>query len=360
MDRRARVVPNLGATLRLVYRKAGLRLARGIPAPPTLVRALQRDLRRLGYLKSGIDGQFGRGTEQAVRALQWDLLFNNGSGSDGPAPVPMTAHNGGRVTAVDGALDERLAACLGDILADDRVPSLPRSTRPVTENRRALDRVRHLGQAPVPVPFLLAIIQQESGGLHFRVPTRGDTDNFIVVGLDRNDQAHPDRISSRGYGIGQYTLFHHPPRKEDVETLMLDPVKNVERAVRELGEKFDHFVTGGSPATRADDRSDEIGAGPLRRCKYAPDDPRYELDCRRCAMDAGLLTIGPASRLRPGSSEQLAPTPYHPETHYDSVPNRARLGCDWPYAVRRYNGSGPNSYHYQFQVLQRLLSGPPA
>jgi hypothetical protein len=26
--------------------------------------------------------------------------------------------------------------------------------------------------------------------------------------------------------------------------------------------------------------------------------------------------------------------------------------------VRRYNGSGVNSYHYQFQVLQRLTRPP--
>ena len=40
------------------------------------------------------------------------------------------------------------------------------------------------------------------------------------------------------------------------------------------------------------------------------------------------------------------------------VPNRATLGCDWPYAVRRYNGSGVDSYHYQFQVLKRLTRPP--
>jgi hypothetical protein len=40
------------------------------------------------------------------------------------------------------------------------------------------------------------------------------------------------------------------------------------------------------------------------------------------------------------------------------VPDRAALGCDWPYAVRRYNGSGVDSYHYQFQVLERLTKPP--
>jgi peptidoglycan hydrolase-like protein with peptidoglycan-binding domain len=340
----------------LVYRKAGLRLTRGTRAAPAVIRALQRDLRRLGYLRSGLDGQFGHDTEQAVRSLQWDLLFNNGAGPDGTAPVPLTSHNGGRVAAVTGVVDERLAGCLEDILRDGRVPSLPRSRQPARDNRRVLEEVRSVA-APVPVPFLLAIVEQESGGRHFRVPIKGDTDNFIVVGLDRNDRTNPDHITSRGYGIGQYTLFHHPPRPDEVEGLMLDPERNVARAIEELAEKFDHFVAGGTSATRADDRLDEIGAGPLRRCRYAPEDPRYLRDCHRCALDAGTLSIGPTSRLRPGAPEVLAPTPYHPETHYDDVPDRARLGCDWPYAARRYNGSGLNSYHYQFQVLQRIRRG---
>jgi hypothetical protein len=42
---------------------------------------------------------------------------------------------------------------------------------------------------------------------------------------------------------------------------------------------------------------------------------------------------------------------------------RAPLSSDrtalqsWPYAVRRYNGAGVNSYHYQAQVLLRVLNG---
>jgi hypothetical protein len=39
------------------------------------------------------------------------------------------------------------------------------------------------------------------------------------------------------------------------------------------------------------------------------------------------------------------------------VPDRKQFGCDWPYAARRYNGSGVNSYHYQAQVLLRILNG---
>ena len=38
------------------------------------------------------------------------------------------------------------------------------------------------------------------------------------------------------------------------------------------------------------------------------------------------------------------------------VPDRAEFGCDWPYAVRRYNGSGPDSYHYQTTILLKLAA----
>ena len=34
---------------------------------------------------------------------------------------------------------------------------------------------------------------------------------------------------------------------------------------------------------------------------------------------------------------------------------RRNFECDWPYAVRRYNGSGPNSYSYQALVLKKRL-----
>jgi hypothetical protein len=36
------------------------------------------------------------------------------------------------------------------------------------------------------------------------------------------------------------------------------------------------------------------------------------------------------------------------------VPVRKNIGCDWPYAIRRYNGAGINSYHYQAKVLKNL------
>src|SRR6266704_3543895 len=163
----------LGGTLisMIPYRRPGLVLVPGM-APGHLVLALQRDLRALGYLRNGLDGHFGPATTAAVRALQHDLLFNDGRGRDGRAPGAMR----------------------------------------------------------VPMPFLLAVLAQESGLRHFRVPRLGDPDDFLVIGLNRGDAVRPDHITSRGYGIGQYTLFHHPPRADEVRTVMIDPLLNVRRA----------------------------------------------------------------------------------------------------------------------------------
>jgi hypothetical protein len=340
-----------------VYHRPGVVLRRDGNAAASLVRELQQDLRKLGYLRSGIDGQFGEGTESAVRALQYDLLFAVQHGADGDAPVALTTFNRGRVRDVTGVLDEHLAGCLEDLLDDDRVPPLPRSDDPARQNLAAFAAVQSLTGLRVPRMFLLAILLQESGGWHFRIPTSTDADDYIVVGLDRNDGAHRDRITSRGYGIGQYTLFHHPPRRDEVASLMLDPVRNVERAVRELNEKFETFVNG--PTDTADDRRAEIGTGPLRRCRFTPGDPRYMADCLRCAAESP-VDIGPTTPLYPGTTETLRPTPYHDATAYKAVPDRRTLGCDWPYAVRRYNGGGLNSYHYQYETLRRLTRPPLA
>ena len=343
----------------LVYHRPGLVLARSSVSADPLVKALQRDLRRLGYLRSGLDGGFGEGTERAVRALQWDLLHAGQRGPDGEAPVSIRTFNRNRVTGVTGVLDEGLAACLEDILADDRVPALPRSDDPARANRAAFASVQTLVGLAVPRPFLLAILLQESGGLHFRMPTSANADDFIVVGLDRNDAGQPDHITSRGYGMGQYTLFHHPPRPDEVDTVMRDPVRNVQRAVSELREKLERFVAGPTTGQQADDRLADFGPGPLRRCRFAADDPRFMTDCARCASEA-LVDIDATRPLYPGTTDTLRPTEYHPETSYKKVPDRARLGCDWPYAVRRYNGGGVNSYHYQYKVLQRLTRLPLA
>ena len=338
------------------YQQPNLRLAAGEPGDPALVKALQRDLRQLGYLARGIDGAFGAGTERAVRALQWDLLNNRGesSGSDGAAPVSLVDYNRGRVVAVDGVLEQDLAACLTDLIADDSVPKLPNAEDPVAENRRALEAIASAGGGVVPGPILQAISIQESGGRHYCVPHGADEDDFVAVGLDR--RFGDDRVTSRGYGIGQYTLFHHPPRPEEVSSLMLDPVGNVGRAVRVLRQKFDGLVAAGS--SRADDRDAEHPGLPLRVCRYEPSDRRYLRDCRACAGEARKLEISEGTPVYRGAPIAYRPDRYYASADYSGVPDRADFLCDWPYAVRRYNGGGNDSYHYQTRVLLHLLALP--
>ncbi len=104
----------------LSYRKTGLVLKRGGRGTRQQVKDLQRDLRRLGYLRSGIDGGFGPGTELALKALQHDLLNNAGRSTrgDGDASVRVLDYNRGRVDDVTGHVDKDLAGCIADILDD--------------------------------------------------------------------------------------------------------------------------------------------------------------------------------------------------------------------------------------------------
>src|SRR3954466_4776635 len=116
----------------LSYRQTGLVLKIGAGmATAAQVRDLQRDLRRLGYLKSGIDGNFGSGTARAVRALQNDLLTNDGKSraGDGAAPVRMIDFNRG-VTAVTGEADQALVESISAVLDNPSVPALPSSADP--------------------------------------------------------------------------------------------------------------------------------------------------------------------------------------------------------------------------------------
>ena len=135
--------------MRRPYRQPGLVLRPRSGPPDPLAKILQEDLRSLGYLRAGIDGRFGDGTASAVRALQQDLLTAGQHGSDGDAPVALQTFNRGRVTGLTGVVDERLAACIEDILDDHRIPALPSSAEPAQANRDAMARIRRIVGLPV-------------------------------------------------------------------------------------------------------------------------------------------------------------------------------------------------------------------
>ena len=341
------------------YQGLGGLLAQG-SGNSAAVKALQHDLRALGYLYQGIDGDFGGGTGAAVRALTWDLLNNNGASTqnDGPAPVAMSSFNLGAAPQVTDSVDPTLANCIAGLMANDSVTKLPSSDDAVAANTTAMEALRAMLGTKAPPPFMAAMVRQESSGQHFRVPTARDEDNFVVVGLDRNNDAAPDAITSRGYGLGQYTIFHHPPRPDEVTDFVLDPVRNVGKAFGELRQKFDKWVAGSVDV--ADDRTSEHPLlTNLRLCRFAPDDKRFLHDCKNCAAEAHKLEIERGTPCYPGASFGYQPTQYYLSAVYQGVPDRADFLCDWPYAARRYNGSGVNSFHYQTRILLNLLIEPP-
>jgi peptidoglycan hydrolase-like protein with peptidoglycan-binding domain len=350
--------------VQLPYQQSGLFMNQTTPNDPALVKALQRDLRALGYLLRGIDGNFGRRTELAIRSLQYDLCNNTGvsTGGDGRAPVAVRSYNGNTatggapaVTSVTGRLDYATSECMAAMLADDAFTKLPSSQNPAADNAKAMAAISAVNSTLAPTPFIAAIVVQESDSAHFLVPAHGDEDNFVSIGLDRNNKSAPDQITSRGYGIGQYTIFHHPPRPEELHDFILDPVRNVQKAYVELRGKLDNFVVGNSGAA---DRAAEHPSLPLRLCRYANSDQRYMRNCKACAEQVGKLDITRGMPAYDGASISYQPTQYYPAADYHGVPDRAAFLCDWPYAMRRYNGDGVNSFHYQARVLLDLLSGP--
>jgi putative peptidoglycan binding protein len=325
----------------------GLVLQKGMPKCDE-VKDLQQALRELGYLRSGVDGNFGSGTESGVKALQYDLMSNTGAGSDGSAPVEVTSYNKGRVAAVTGVLDQNTAQCIAEMLGDPQFIRLPAAADPVAANKQVVQKIAAAVSAEVPVRFIAAILKQESDLKHYN-----EQDAVITLGLDTNNAAQTFAITSRGYGAGQFTIFHHPPRQDEVDDFMNDVEKNLGKAENELREKFDRFVNG--PSDTADDRQKEIGTGPMRLCKYAASDPRYLNDCQKCAVDAGSRDIVQnVTPWYPGSPNLYVPTQYYSSANYPNTPKRENFGCDWPYAVRRYNGGGINSYHYQARVIRNV------
>lgn len=321
----------------------------------TPTQDLQKDLRALGYIAGPIDGIFGKNSHSCVMALQYDLMNNTGASSqnDGNSPAAVQSYNNGSVTAVTGIVDQGLAACIAAMVSDVNCPKVPSSSNPVADNQRALAAAQNAATAKVPLPFLLQILSQESDQKQFEVPSASNLDNFVTIGLDHNNAASPAAITSRGYGIGQATLFHHPPTSDEVAGVISDPLLNVAGAVTKFRNKFDQYVNG--PVDTADDRIHEVGTGALRQCKFVPDDPSYMNDCVNCCKAAGSFDIvAGVSPVYAGAAMTYSATQYHKGT-YTNVPMRANILCDWPYAIRRYNGSGVNSYDYQAEVLWRII-----
>ena len=89
----------------------------------------------------------------------------------------------------------------------------------------------------------------------------------------------------------------------------------------------------------------------MRICKYAATDARFLTDCRQCAIDAGSRDVVEGVTPTFPGSPKVYERGIYPTATYPNLPKRESFGCDWPYAVRRYNGAGKNSYNYQAHVI---------
>ncbi len=80
-------------------------------------------------------------------------------------------------------------------------------------------------------------------------------------------------------------------------------------------------------------------------------------DCTACLAALPRTTIRRGDPFFDGSTGRYEPTQYYKTETYRNVPLRRAVPCDWPYASRRYNGAGVNSYHYQVRILRNVASG---
>jgi hypothetical protein len=262
--------------------------------------------------------------------------------------------NQGRIKKVTGIVDKNLVQIIQSMLeaSDEEFFKVPYTKTRKEINQKAIqllnqqeDKIISQG---VPPTFIKAILKQETGMAHY------DIDGFVYVGCDETSPTYV--YKSRGWGMGQYTITHHPPTIKEAEEFINNPVNNIAKVVKELKEKFDLYIVSNSPAQRADERMGFLresskhkyiigksrGNSPLIACKYEKSSPKYMKDCINCVKNARR------------EDEWYGDLRWHKSSH-KNVPVWSDIPCDWPVAVRRYNGSGPNSFAYRAEILWHIL-----
>lgn len=64
---------------------------------------------------------------------------------------------------------------------------------------------------------------------------------------------------------------------------------------------------------------------------------RYFRDCKQCLEKAGVQKISmETTPFYEGYAHRFQTTQYYKKQVYRNVPVRKNIGCDWPYAMRRY------------------------
>jgi len=119
------------------------------------------------------------------------------------------------------------------------------------------------------VPFLRAVAAAGKRSPALRGADQARCRSLRGGGLDRGSAGSP-AVTSRGYGAGRLTLFHHPPSSSEVRDLLVDIEKNVAAARGWLTSRSssvscrpDSRNARGRPPGRK--RGASVAAVPLRR-----------------------------------------------------------------------------------------------
>lgn len=268
------------------------------------IQAIQISLKLLGFMPhNGIrqcDGKWGRSTDMAIQALNWAIFEHQAE-----SIVPY-------VKITDLLLNKNIEWFKTPFVAD-----------PKAENRQVVELLEAkkdyiVDTYDVPYEFLKAVLWQETNLSHY------DPDGFVFVGCDTG-KIDKYKYRSRGWGMGQYTITNHPP-DEGQQKNIIDPINNLEFCIGILNSKFDIFC-----------KRDFV------RCRYKKGDEKYLKGCVKCVELSDRCNV------------QLPDANYHPKAQagYKNVPVLSY--CGWGEATRKYNGGGPNSIAYKYEVLMKIL-----
>lgn len=274
--------------------------------------------------------------KRGIKSLQFELLYN---------PELSKINYTGKL---DGERTHVLREALKKMWDCSDIPRITKVDNPSEANSKIREIIENKLKSSFPKPLVLAVLEQESNLMWYR------KDGYPTIGLDYNNKVQPYVITSRGLFLSQRTVFDYPFKQEQLN--QYDSVEvDLNFVVDLLNLKYDKFIVSKDPKTNDDLRSSSFGSEDLRGCKYETSDSRYKSDCKNCVW-SGDLRDYKKDRSVLGDKKQwvLKSSQYHKIKQYLQFPDYSKFPCDYLFSIRRYNGSGINSFHYLMRVLKHL------
>lgn len=280
---------------------------------------------------------------RAVKSLQHEILSNDS----------LKKFNQGRVTAVDGESSLGILAVLQDMSKSPSLARLSPALNPSKGNQAMKERLSGYLNSKFPTPLVMAVLTQETNLKWYR------KDGYPLVGLDYNSD-EDYIITSRGLFYSQRTIFSYPISKKEFDS-MNDLESDMEFFFDHIFGKYQNFVVSSSAKARDDLRYSvpEFKDLDLRGCKYEESDSKYMKDCKACLKECPSKDYLMGDSLLGNGRWIIKPTHYHRIQDYEGFPDFHHFPCDYVFTIRRYNGSGINSFHYLMRVLAHLLELRP-